>query len=89
MTNPLLLTKIYNYKKILSEIALEREMPEFAQYIEKYDPSKTYHVEAEKIEVYTEALGQPVYKMEPQITSIPTSKFNITKLPEATCDGCQ
>lgn len=37
--NPLHTTKLLNYKKLLSSIALERELVELAEYIDKFDPS--------------------------------------------------
>ncbi len=61
--NPLHTTKLLNYKKILSEIALERGLLELSVYIDKFDPSTSC------------------------AQDVPT--YNITKAPEATCDGCQ
>lgn len=60
-------TTLHNYKRILSEIAIDKGLKELADFIQTFEPK----VPVEKGEHF----GPPVY--------------NITKLPEATCDGCQ
>jgi len=70
--NPLYITKLLNYKKILSDIALERDLNELAEYINNYVPS---------------SFKQPA--VPEAVPIVQETVYNITRAPEATCDGCQ
>ncbi len=72
---------IINWKSTLASIATDKNQPELAKHILKY-------VENLRPEYEILSTEAPVH-VHPDYSGVDKKKFNITVMPEATCDGCQ
>ena len=81
-------SKLNNYKRILSEIAKERGLDKLSEYILSYEEKEEISKINTTMVIDSGLPPENRNTPEPYIAHTKT-KYNITKLPEATCDGCQ
>lgn len=99
------MSKVEDYKRILSEIAEERDLKDLANHIRLFseidkDLSKDLGADIYPYKMPKDAATFPVVqnketeRFEParedvNYSGLSSKSFNITRMPEATCDGCQ